>query len=120
MQHDIQIKRAYDSTLSRYDYSSAFQYIKPAIQSADIAIGNLELTLAGPPYKGYPRFCAPDELAVSLKEAGIDVLVTANNHSADRGKDGIIRTAKVLDSLNIQRTGTFIDDSDRKKIIHCY
>lgn len=114
MQHDIQIKMAYDTSLKRYDYSTTFQYVAPAIQSADVAIGNLELTLAGPPFKGYPRFCAPDELTVALKRAGMDVLVTANNHSADRGSAGIVRTVQVLDSLEILRTGTFKDEEDRK------
>ncbi len=109
MQHDSQIAAAYDSAAGKYDYQPCFQYIKPYIQSVDLAIGNLELTLGGPPYKGYPRFSAPDELVPALKDMGIDVLVTANNHSADRGRKGIERTIQMLDSLEIPHTGTFED-----------
>jgi poly-gamma-glutamate synthesis protein (capsule biosynthesis protein) len=50
---------------------------------------------------------------VALKDAGLDILVTANNHSADRGKVGIERTIQVLDSFNIVHTGTFRDTVER-------
>lgn len=115
MQHDSQIKAAYNtkSTAYSYDYSPCFQFVKPYTESVDLAIGNLELTLAGPPYKGYPQFSAPDELAIALKEIGMDVLVTANNHSLDRGKKGVARTIEMLDSLKILHTGTFRDTVER-------
>jgi len=115
MQHDSQIRAAYNDKPSAltYDYAPCFQFVKPFIESADVAIGNLELTLAGPPFKGYPQFSAPDELAIALKDVGMDVLVTANNHSVDRGKKGIDRTIDMLDSLKINHTGTFRDTVDR-------
>ncbi len=113
MQHDSQIRAAFNPDSGAYDYSACFQFVKPVIQSADIAIANLEVTLAGPPYKGYPQFSAPDELAIGLKDAGFDVLVTANNHSLDRRKKGIERTIDVLDSLDIHHTGTFKDSVSR-------
>ncbi|KXK27669.1 MAG: capsule synthesis protein CapA [Bacteroidetes bacterium OLB12] len=104
---------AYDPVSKRYDYSACFEYVAPIIRPADLAIGNLELTLAGSPYKGYPQFSAPDALAVELKRIGFDVLVTANNHSVDRRKKGVERTIRVLDSLAILHTGTFIDSATR-------
>lgn len=113
MGHDSQIASAYDQATNTYDYSSCLDPMRPYLESADIAIGNLEVTLAGPPYKGYPQFSSPDELAVSLKNVGFDVLVTANNHSVDRRKRGIERTIRVLDSLGIPHTGTFPDEVSR-------
>lgn len=113
MQHDSQIKAAYDLTTRQYDYKPCLQFVKPYIESVDLAIGNLEVTLAGPPYKGYPQFSAPDELALALKDAGMDVLVTANNHCIDRGRKGLERTIMMLDSLDIIHTGTFRDTVDR-------
>lgn len=107
MQHDSQILDAYDKETGTYDYRPCFQHIKPYIEGVDVAIGNLEVTLAGPPYKGYPRFSAPDELLVALKDAGLDVIVTANNHSVDRGRAGLERTIDMLDSFRIAHTGTF-------------
>lgn len=113
MQHDSQINSAYDPSAKLYDYSSCFQFVKPYLSSVDLAIGNLEVTLAGPPYKGYPQFSAPDELALTLKDAGMDVLVTANNHCLDRGRKGLERTIMMLDSLDIIHTGTFRDTVER-------
>ena len=45
MQHDSQIADAYDENSGAYDYGPCFQYIKPYIAEADLAIGNLEVTL---------------------------------------------------------------------------
>lgn len=113
MQHDSQIKSAYDVSTKKYDYSPCFQFVKPYLASADLAIGNLEVTLAGAPFKGYPQFSAPDELALTLKDVGMDVLVTANNHCLDRGKKGLERTNMMLDSIGFLHTGTFGDTVDR-------
>lgn len=113
MGHDSQIASAYDAQSKSYNYTSCFAAVKPYIDSADLAIANLEVTLAGTPYKGYPQFSSPDALAVGCKEMGFDVLVTSNNHCADRGKKGLERTLVMLDSFQIAHTGTFYDDASR-------
>ncbi|MCE5346295.1 MAG: CapA family protein [Bacteroidales bacterium] len=116
MGHDEQIWSAEDREAHTYNYDSVFSYIKPVITEADIAFANFEVTLAGPPYTGYPQFSSPVDLAVACRNAGIDYLVTANNHSADRSKKGIIRTINKLDSIGIPHTGTFIDASCRDSL----
>lgn len=113
MGHDSQIASAFDANSKSFDYTSCFAAIKPYVEAADIAIANLEVTLAGRPYTGYPQFSSPDALAVTLKEAGFDALVTANNHCVDRGKQGLERTIAMLDSFNIPHTGTFVDTVSR-------
>jgi len=111
MGHDSQIASAkYEEA---YNYDTCFSFLQPYIASADIAIANLEVTLAGPPYKGYPRFSSPDELAFAARGAGFDLFITANNHSLDRNKEGLERTIDVLDKGKILRTGTFKNDSER-------
>jgi poly-gamma-glutamate capsule biosynthesis protein CapA/YwtB (metallophosphatase superfamily) len=113
MGHDSQIAASIDQQTGNYDYNSVFEKVAPIFEKSDFTIANLEVTLAGPPYKGYPQFSSPDELAVACKKNGIDVLVTANNHSCDRRKSGIIRTIDVLDSLAILHTGTFRDSLEK-------
>jgi poly-gamma-glutamate synthesis protein (capsule biosynthesis protein) len=112
MGHDSQIASARQPA-GGYDYTACFQFIKPYVAAADIAIANLEVTLAGPPYKGYPQFSSPDALAAALKDMGFDALVTANNHCVDRGRNGLERTIAVLDSLDFPHTGTFVDTVSR-------
>ena len=110
MGHSPQIKGAWrDGGDSCYNYIPNFQYVKDYISSADIAVANLEVTLAGKPYTGYPEFSSPVSLAVALKDAGFDLLLLANNHILDRGIQGLERTVNVLDSLEITHTGSFID-----------
>ena len=113
MGHDSQIASAFDANSKSFDYTSCFSPIRPYIEAADIAIANLEVTLAGRPYTGYPQFSSPDALALTLKDVGFDALVTANNHCIDRGKPGLERTIAMLDSFNIPHTGTFIDTVSR-------
>lgn len=100
-----------------YDYSPCFRYVKDYIRSADLAIVNLEVPLAGKPYSGYPQFSAPDALAEAAKEAGFDVMTTANNHCMDRGSKGLRRTLVVLDNLEICSLGTYRDREQREA---CY
>ena len=116
MGHDEQIWSAEDRTTHTYSYDDVFQYVKDEISEADLAVANFEVTLAGPPYKGYPAFSSPPSLASACKNAGIDFLVTANNHSADRGKKGILSTIDRLDSLAIPHTGTFKDQAARDSL----
>jgi hypothetical protein len=114
MGHDLQIRSAWNDSLKKYSYDEVFQYIRPLTGRADFAIANFEVTLGGLPYKGYPQFSSPDELAQACKNAGFDVLMTANNHACDKGKKGILRTLDILDSLQIKHTGTFRDSADRR------
>ena len=112
MQHQAQIDaaRRADGT---YDYSHCFALVKDDISRADIAIGNLEVTLGGEPYRGYPQFSAPDEYLQAIHDAGFDILGTANNHSLDRRKRGLERTLALADSLGIPTMGTYRDSTDR-------
>lgn len=114
MGHGPQILSAYDSETETYNYDTVFYYIKNVLSEPDFTIANLEVTLAGPPYKGYPQFSSPDALALAGKKAGTDVFVTANNHCCDRGLQGINRTIEVLDTLKILHCGTFKNLAERQ------
>ncbi|MDC3133738.1 CapA family protein [Bacteroidota bacterium] len=113
MGHGPQIRSAYQNSEKKYNYDKVFEPLEDIISSVDFAVANLEVTLAGPPYVGYPQFSSPDELAEACKNNGVDVLVTANNHSCDRKNSGVIRTVEVLDSFKILHTGTFKDEKKR-------
>ena len=115
MQHQGQIDAARQSDGS-YDYTPCFQYVKDEISGVDVAIANLEVTLAGRPYKGYPQFSAPDEFAQAIKDAGFDVLITANNHCLDRRRNGLERTIQMLDSFQIPHVGTYVNEEERERL----
>ena len=119
MCHNTQYQDAYNSSSGTYDFSYVFTDIKKYIENADISIGNLETTFAGKDrnYSGYPTFNTPEILAKNLKDLGIDVLGTANNHSLDKGYKGIASTLDFLDEQNISHMGTYRSEEEQNTII---
>ena len=114
MQHDGQIKaaRMADGT---YNYDDVFARVKDEISEADLAIANFEVTLGGPPYKGYPQFCAPDEYLQASIDAGFDILLTSNNHCVDTRERGLRRTIDMMDSLHVPHLGTYKNAEERER-----
>ena len=116
MGHMPQIKAAQTGP-GQYNYQHCFDYVRPIVEQYDLAVANLEVTLPGvPPYTGYPMFRSPNAVAEALKDAGFDMLVTANNHSADGRLIGVTGTLDVLDSLGMMHTGTFRDQNEKQSL----
>ncbi len=101
-----------------FDFTGVYAEVKPFLQSAHLTVANLETVIAGKNigYSGYPYFNAPDDFIYALKEAGFDLLITANNHALDQGWDGVKRTIDVINEYKIHRTGTFTSYEDRDSI----
>lgn len=119
MQHQKQLDSALKAGKNkRYDYTECFSLIAPEIQAADYAVCNLEVPLGGgPTYSGFPNFSAPDAYAIALRDAGIDMMLTSNNHCLDRGDKAARRTLEALDDLGIDHIGTYYDLKDREQKI---
>ncbi|MDQ0337573.1 poly-gamma-glutamate synthesis protein (capsule biosynthesis protein) [Caldalkalibacillus uzonensis] len=117
MMHMPQIEAG--KTAEGYDFSPFFEKVQPVFEQADLVLGNLETTFGGPErgYSGYPLFSAPDELAEALKQAGFDVITTANNHSLDSGPQGLIRTIDTLEAAGLHATGTFRSTEERADVL---
>ncbi|MDD3488675.1 MAG: CapA family protein [Paludibacter sp.] len=116
MGHSPQFKAAYNPKTGKYNYDACFQYVKPYIEEADFAVTNLEVSLAGVPYSGYPNFSSPDALLDGLKSAGYNVILTANNHVVDRGKAGLERTIKTIKSRDLRHAGSYMNKQQRDSI----
>lgn len=106
-------------TAEGYNFDNVFTYTESLIEDCDYFVANLETTLAGTgkPYSGFPRFNSPDAIADALKKAGVDCLLTANNHTFDKNGEGVLRTQKVLKEKGITYTGTRETEEGRKFII---
>lgn len=117
MCHNSQYNDAFRN--GEYDFSYVFEDIKKYIEPADLAIGNLETTFRGKEkgYSSYPTFNTPENLAQDLKELGIDVVSTANNHSLDTGYLGIESTIDYLDEAGILHTGTYKSEESQNQIV---
>ena len=108
--HKNVIRSGYDKATGTYDFTHFFQYLKEYIADLDYAVGNMEGTLAGNEngyaYSGYPQFNSPDAIIDAAKDAGFDMLLTANNHSYDTGSFGFHRTQEIISGMGLDHIGT--------------
>ncbi|MCL1973949.1 MAG: CapA family protein [Bacteroidetes bacterium] len=111
MQHGSQLTAA--KTLTGYDYRPCFAPLAPRLREADVCVANIETVFAGTPYTGYPIFSSPDALISDLKESGIGMLLTANNHICDQGEKGLRLSLNLFDSISILHTGVFRSPEER-------
>ena len=99
-----------------YDFTHLFADARRYYEAADYTTACLETTFNGPPYSGYPQFCAPDALASGLKTVGFHLLSTASNHSMDTGYSGLVRTLDVLDAAGLEHVGTYRTQQERDTV----
>jgi poly-gamma-glutamate capsule biosynthesis protein CapA/YwtB (metallophosphatase superfamily) len=106
--HEDQLKAQLNAGTGEYNFNNNFKYVKEHIQSADIALANLETTLAGEKqkYTGYPRFNSPSSIVDAAKDCGFDILSTVNNHTIDSGSLGVFSTIAEVQKRNLKVIGT--------------
>lgn len=119
MAHEPQLNAQHDPKTNTYSFDNNYNYVSKYIQKADLAIANLETTLAGDsiPYSSYPTFNTPDALADALKNAGVDIISTINNHTFDKNDLGVERTLSILKSKNLDVIGTISNALDKNYLI---
>lgn len=101
-----------------FDFTGVYTEVKTFLSESDFTVGNLETVVAGKNkgYSGYPYFNAPDDFIYALKDAGFDLLITANNHALDQGWDGVKRTIEIINDNQLYQTGTFVSKEDRDSV----
>ncbi|MDR1111343.1 MAG: CapA family protein [Deltaproteobacteria bacterium] len=100
-----------------FDFKPNFQYVRPILAQGDLVIGNLENPLAGADrgLSGYPNFNAPQELAGDLKANGFTTVLLSNNHSLDRGWNGLETTIRTVDGAGLDYAGAYLDGKDKER-----
>lgn len=91
-------------TANGFDFHPMFEDIAPYINKADFTIANLETVFAGADakYTGSPMFNTPEQLGYAMKNTlGVDLVSTNNNHSLDRGINGLNKTIDFLKDYKI-------------------
>lgn len=101
-----------------YDFTPIFYNISSDINDADIAIANFEGSVnSNRKLSGFPLFNFPKETIYSLKNAGFDLLSTANNHALDTGLDGIAETISHINESGMKNFGTLAEDGEKGIIV---
>lgn len=101
-----------------YDFTPIFNNISSDINEADLAIANFEGSVnSNRKLSGFPLFNFPKETIYSLKNAGFDLLSTANNHALDTGLDGIAETISHINESGMKNFGTLAEDGEKGIIV---
>lgn len=123
-----QVHRGYDPATGSYSFADLFRYTHTFFQDDDLSIAVFEGPCAGEAVgyttttceDGNPiRLNFPDILARNVKEAGIDLVSTANNHLLDCGYEAALRTLRVLDEADLPHLGSYApeDRGPRHRIV---
>ncbi|MBQ1235099.1 MAG: CapA family protein [Oscillospiraceae bacterium] len=111
--HDTVYKDAYNKGGGKYDFTYAYQNIKPYIQGHDIAFINQE-TLVSRVHgvASYPCFNSPIEVAYADMDMGFNVIGHSNNHMFDKGEKGLADTIAFWKEQDVCLVGAHDSEED--------
>jgi len=114
---DVNLGRTLGKRLLREEPAFPFERLKEMTRSADVAMVNLESLISDQNGETeHPRsnyiFCAPPVAVWELKDAGVDVAVTANNHAFDYGVTGVAENIRFLAAAGIMPVGSVIEPEE--------
>lgn len=113
---DIMFKKE----MYNYNFKIILKNVKEYLEQSNLVIANLETPISEKITSekiGKYSFISPKSYIETLKENGINMLSTANNHCLDNGKKGIYETIDVLDELEIEHIGTYKNKYDKRYIV---
>ena len=113
-------ERVYKDALTEegYDFNPMLETVKPFMEQADITVANSESIIGGSEIglSTYPAFNSPYEVGDALKQAGVDVVTLANNHTLDRGVPAIENAVRYWDQIGMVHAGSYLSADDRSEI----
>ncbi|WP_349408352.1 CapA family protein [Pseudalkalibacillus sp. SCS-8] len=114
-------KRVYNKAVTgvqQYDFTPMLQHVKTYLENADLTMANQETMIGGSAIgvSTYPRFNSPQEVGTALKEAGVDIVTLANNHTLDRGEQAIMNALDHWNSIGMAYTGAYRSEEDQAEI----
>ncbi|MCL2634889.1 MAG: CapA family protein [Oscillospiraceae bacterium] len=104
-----------------YDYTYVYKNIESIVRSVDLAVINQETLICNDIYppSGYPNFNTPIALGDHMIGMGFNVFSIANNHTLDKGTEGLSACLDYWDSRSINSVvavGAYRNANDRANI----
>lgn len=107
---DLPIINAYEQEDGSYQFDGIFRFLKEAASGTDYSVVSLESPLAGNEdgirYSGMTPRNTPDSIVDTLYNTGFDMVLTGNNHAYDFGRDGLLRTLRIIGEKGMDTLGT--------------
>lgn len=98
-----------------FNFHPFLEHIAPYIDG-DLSIANMETPVdvlgGNQDLSTFPFFNVPFEILPALTDSGFNHLISANNHSFDRGFSGLVATVENFERVGISHTGMNIDMAD--------
>ncbi len=103
-----------------YDFSHMFRYTRKYLQDSDLSIGVLEGPCSNESTYTQGNFNDKTPLSLNfpkrfledIRDAGIGLVTTCNNHAFDRGLKGLLDTLDNLDDVGLDHVGTYRDEEE--------
>ena len=108
-----QLDDGYDANSDSYNFSYLFEDVKYFTQTGGLTIANLD-TSFNSSQRGYKEF------ADTMKNIGVDVMTTANEHSLDNGYEGLENTINTLNNADVSHLGTYTSQEEHDKVFTKY
>lgn len=100
-----------------YDFSPMLSSVKKYLNDTTITFANQETMIGGVELglSTYPTFNSPSEVGDALKNAGVNVVSLANNHTLDRGEDVIQSALRHWEAIDMMYVGSYKDEADKNQ-----
>ena len=115
---DIMTSRVVEQKMKAKGFAYPFAKLNDSLSAADVTFANLEtsITPGAKVNTGEMMFRADPQTAVQLKDAGIDIVSLANNHTPNYGQKGLLDTFKYLDEQGIKYIGAGKNISEARQL----
>ncbi|UCZ52733.1 CapA family protein [Bacillus shivajii] len=104
-------------TADGYNFLPMLEKIEPYLSELDFTMANQESMPGGTEIglSTYPAFNSPSQIIDNLQTVGIDLLSMANNHSLDRGLNGLNSAISHLKRVGMPYVGVYENEGDRNE-----
>lgn len=97
-----------------YNFKPMIENVMHLLSEPDFTIANQESIIGGTEIglSSYPSFNSPYEVADAFKEAGVDLMTMANNHTLDRGEKAILNAISHYNKIGMHYVGSYESEQD--------
>lgn len=108
------LKSAYNQDDGTFDFSPMFSEISDIIGNADYTIADVEGTLGDTKgFSGKGKMLTPSALAQNLADAGVDMLMLANDHIMDGGFDELKASIEKVSAAGLDYVGAAVTAEEK-------
>src|SRR5690625_1305401 len=92
-----------------YDFTNMLSNVEHLFKDEYFIIVNQESIIAGEEigFSFFPRFNSPIEIGYQLKKLNVDLVNIANNHTLDRGEQGVLKSIENWEEIGLPYVGAY-------------